>query len=196
MLDEDMTHADLTSRRHAKFFHVVEKWREIKMSLKKQIKLSIIADYDFHWLATCHLPTEKLLFKVKNECQWCQCWINLGWEQMLHRTNSQIIVKAESAPFAHITIWSSWNLIMSRLFVVIVVLQFVHSHGFTIKPRIIDGTESNPGAFPFFVNIVYNGDICGGSLLNEKWDSKLDLFKLLTFFNAHRLEWVSDILKR
>lgn len=49
------------------------------------------------------------------------------------------------------------------------MLQITYSHAFTIQPKIINGSLSNPQLFPFFVRLDSDAGTCGGSLLNDKY---------------------------
>lgn len=40
---------------------------------------------------------------------------------------------------------------------------------FTANPKIIGGDEAVPHSIPFQVAILFDGYLCGGSLINEKW---------------------------
>lgn len=70
-----------------------------------------------------------------------------------HDTNSSILIVITSMP---------------RCFVLIFVLEFLHIYGLEIRPRILQGTVSDPVDFPFFVNVGHRSAVCGGSLLTEK----------------------------
>lgn len=54
--------------------------------------------------------------------------------------------------------------------ILLLLLAVSMSHGFEIQPRILNGIESNPRDFPFFVNLVgaNSNKICGGTLISNK----------------------------
>lgn len=56
------------------------------------------------------------------------------------------------------------------------MLQITYNDGFTIQPKIINGSLSNPELFPYFVRLDSDAGTCGGSFLNKKY------FILQSFF--------------
>lgn len=46
---------------------------------------------------------------------------------------------------------------------------FAHSHGFKLQPKIVNGVESDPEDFPFFVRITDATGICSASLISDRW---------------------------
>lgn len=65
---------------------------------------------------------------------------------------------------------------MIKLSVLLIVVEIVYTNGYTINPRIVNGIESSPFEFPFYVFIstatpktdgLYQ--ICGGTLISDSW---------------------------
>lgn len=57
---------------------------------------------------------------------------------------------------------------MCRLLVFSILSLVVITSGFGIQPRIINGIESAPSEFPFYVHVRGNSN-CGGSLISDKY---------------------------
>lgn len=62
----------------------------------------------------------------------------------------------------------SRHVAMIKLFVFLFVI-FTLGHGFKIQPRVINGIESIPSDFPFFVSLQALGYRCGGSLISDRY---------------------------
>lgn len=63
---------------------------------------------------------------------------------------------------------------MNEIFVVLIALQIASSNGFNINQRIINGMQSRPFAYPFFVSISTSdpsgGNLfCGGTLISDTY---------------------------
>lgn len=57
---------------------------------------------------------------------------------------------------------------------------FALGYGFKIQPRVINGIESIPNDFPFYVSLQNKVYRCGGSLLSDRYKLKILTRKLRT----------------
>lgn len=64
---------------------------------------------------------------------------------------------------------------MAALLLLSILLQFClgHSNGYAIEPKIVNGIESHPEEFPFFVNIIHPRMVCGAALISDRLVRKL-----------------------
>lgn len=69
-----------------------------------------------------------------------------------------------------VVFWTASIGTMIALLVTFLVLQSIQSHGFHVQPKIVNGIESNPSYFPFFVNVENTEYRCGASLISNRWD--------------------------
>lgn len=58
---------------------------------------------------------------------------------------------------------------MKVLLVTLIVLQSIVSHAFHVQPKILDGIESDPSLFPFFVKMEHLTFLCGGALISSRY---------------------------
>lgn len=67
---------------------------------------------------------------------------------------------------------------MIKIIGTLALLAIANVHGFSIQPRIIGGTVSDPADFPFFAfSDVDHNSFCSGTLLNNRYDSSYLLYK-------------------
>lgn len=62
---------------------------------------------------------------------------------------------------------------MIRLEVLLVLVALQLAHSFNIQPRILNGLQSNPSDFPFYVyfdvQFEYKTVFCGGTLISDRY---------------------------